>query len=367
MRKIAHLITGLNVGGAEQMLLEILPRLENSELKNTVYCLMGRGLIGDELQKRNIPVIYLNYRHFWNLPRTIIRFLKIMKQNKPDSVVTYLIHADLFGRILAPWAGINSVISFKRGALLQWEFLKYFDHLTSQLVTRYLTVSNTLRAKLINELKISPSKIQVVYNGVDLKYFQNQNHKIDRSEFGLSNNMIVLSIIASLRRGKGHRELLWALSSILRNEEYRGKIKLLIVGNGEKRESLHGLSAKLKLTNDVIFTGTRQDIPAILNIIDIFVLPTYFEGMSVALLEAMAAKKPIVTTDIPENREILKSYYSALLVPPRNVDLLAQAIISLIENQSLKNHLAQNAYQECLHKYTIETTVSELKNIFLTV
>ncbi|KKU48137.1 MAG: Glycosyl transferase group 1 [Parcubacteria group bacterium GW2011_GWA2_46_9] len=323
MRKIAHLITGLDVGGAEQTLLDTLPRLQVQDLRHTVYCVIGHGHIGDKLQKMGIPVFYLNYKGWLDLIPMALRLWRALKSARPDILVTYLIHADLLGRLMAPLAGINKVITFRHGALLQWEFLKHVDKMTSFLVTHYVAVSDVLKNKLVND-----------------------------------------GVIANLRKGKGHHDLLLAFNQLLQKKHSK-KLILLIVGGGEERASLEKLTIQLHLTENVIFTGYRDDIPNILKTIDIFVLPTYFEGKSIALLEAMAARKPIITTSIPENLEILAHNETALLVPPGNINALSNALLKLIEQTTLRDRLNKRAYAECAQKYDINKTVLLFKKILL--
>lgn len=363
MRKIAHLITGLGVGGAEQMLLEILPRIQDEDLQNTVYCIVGHGPIGDALQKNGVPVVYLNYQRFYNLPLVLFRLFKYLKKERPEILVTYLIHADLFGRIIGRVAGVKKIICYKHGALLQWEFLKHADRLTQGLVTLYLTVSDTLKNKLLHELKIPEKKIMVIRNGIDLEKYRIEKNTMQdsdlRKEFGFNASDFIIGIIANLRRGKGHSELIHAFNAITKNSS----LKLLIVGDGEEKESLKTLVKTLNLEKDIIFAGFRRDIPQILQMIDIFTLPSYFEGMSIAILEAMVSHKPIIATSIPENLEILTHNETALLISPGDVNALQGAILQFIEQKSLRERLSEQAYQECFKKYDLTKTISAFKNV----
>ncbi|OGL61010.1 hypothetical protein A3H10_03460 [Candidatus Uhrbacteria bacterium RIFCSPLOWO2_12_FULL_46_10] len=364
MRKIAHLITGLDVGGAEQTLLDTLPRLQVQDLRHTVYCVIGHGHIGDKLQKMGIPVFYLNYKGWLDLIPMALRLWRALKSARPDILVTYLIHADLLGRLMAPLAGINKVITFRHGALLQWEFLKHVDKMTSFLVTHYVAVSDVLKNKLVNELHIPSSKITVIFNAIDLNKYAPENNEVIKDALNVPAGALTLGVIANLRKGKGHHDLLLAFNQLLQKKHSK-KLILLIVGGGEERASLEKLTIQLHLTENVIFTGYRDDIPNILKTIDIFVLPTYFEGKSIALLEAMAARKPIITTSIPENLEILAHNETALLVPPGNINALSNALLKLIEQTTLRDRLNKRAYAECAQKYDINKTVLLFKKILL--
>lgn len=358
MRKVIHLCTGLESGGAEQMLLNILPRLNEEGLENIVFCIKGHGLIGKELEKQNVTVKYLGYERFYHLPRIIFRFIRYTREIKPDVLATYLIHADLFGRIMGRLLGIKKIIAYLHGSLLQWEFLRIFDRLTSPLVTQYLTVSSVLRKQLIKKYKFTPSKIKVLQNGINIDPYKStskdQQQRLKKT-LGLGDDETILGVVANLRKGKGHKDLLKACKNL--------SVRLLIIGDGDEKEELHALAKQLGLGEKVLFLGYREDIPELLSIIDIFVLPTYFEGMSVALLQAMAAQKAIVTTNIDENKELVQDEDSALLVSPGDTVALAKALEKLTLNPKLREHLGKKAYNRCAEHFTLEKTIFDYKKI----
>jgi len=365
--RVAHVITGLDVGGTERSLLSMLPRLEERGITNCVYCVVGHGAIGEALVKKGIPVIYLDFKNVFDVFRISYIFWLELRKNKPDLVVTYLIHADLFGRIVGCLAGVEKIISFKRGSLLQWGFLNYLERATGWLVTRYITVSVELKSFLIENNHVTPEKIDVVRNGIEMKLYDvSQEARIQsRREFSIDSGVTVFGVIAKLRKGKGHGELIEAFSGLL-NELRNKKIKLLIVGDGEEKEKIEKQVHDAKIDAEVVITGRRDDVPALLAAIDIFVLPTEYEGMSVALLEAMAAKKPIITTSIEANMEMLDSA-SAIFVEPRNVADLKSAMERLLKDSDYGDRVALNAYKYCLENYSLEKSVERFAKIIKTV
>ena len=133
-KKILHLITGLEIGGAEMMLLKTLPRMQE-DFDNRVCCIRGHGPIGKKLEKAGVPVYYLNLKNIFDLG-IILRFKKIIKEFQPKILVTYLIHADLFGRIFGRIFGIKKITCSVRVKLVQWKYfpLLIIDGLTSFLV-----------------------------------------------------------------------------------------------------------------------------------------------------------------------------------------------------------------------------------------
>jgi glycosyltransferase involved in cell wall biosynthesis len=156
---------------------------------------------------------------------------------------------------------------------------------------------------------------------------------------------------------KGHGYLIEAIPCLL---ESFPNLKLLLAGDGDLRESLKHLSQRLNVDQHISFLGSRNDIAEILAITDVFVLPSVSEGTSMALLEAMSAAKPIVATDIPGNRAILKDKHNCLLVPPGDAEKLAEAIAWLLDHSDMAAGYGKQAYQDVNQSYNIDQTVSRL-------
>jgi hypothetical protein len=149
-KKILHLITGLEVGGAEKMLLKILPKIQNN-FDNKVCTLLKDGPIGKDLRKAGIETYHLDFSVL-NSIKSILIFRKIIKEFQPTILTTYLIHSDLFGRIFGRLFGIKTIICSQRGSLLNWEWLRVIDRLTKFLVTKYIVQTKTAKKELMKKL-----------------------------------------------------------------------------------------------------------------------------------------------------------------------------------------------------------------------
>jgi len=170
-KKILHLITGLEIGGAEKMLLKTLPKMQKM-FDNRVCCIRGHGPIGEKLEKAGILVYYLNLKSFFNFG-IIIQFKKIIKNFKPDILVTYLIHADLFGRFLGRFFGIKKIICSVRVKLIQFKYLPLLliDGLSSFLVDNY-HFNSKVTANFYQKYFFMPkNKITVIPNGIEIEKF----------------------------------------------------------------------------------------------------------------------------------------------------------------------------------------------------
>ncbi len=137
-----------------------------------------------------------------------------------------------------------------------------------------------------------------------------------------------------------------------------------IIGDGELRQSLEQRSRTLGIENNVQFLGTRPDVPELLAHMDVFVLPSLWEGMPIVILEAMAARKPIVASDVDGVSEIVVNKRDGILVPPRNPKELAQAISLILTDRGLAECLGQRGFDKVVSQFDIETTVSRTQELY---
>ncbi len=359
-KKILHLISGLEIGGTETQLLRILPELQKYH-ENMVCCVRGHGPIGSELEKNGVPVYYLDFKGIYDLS-VIKRFYSVVKKLNPDILVTYLIHADLYGRVFGRLFSIKRIVSSKRGSLLQWEWLSFFDRMTKFMVTHYLVQTETAKIKWMKKLKLPENKFTVMPNGIDTRSFQiSINKKKKKEEVKVRQDSFIITCVARLRMGKGHETLLAAFEEIFKRHP---AIDLLLVGDGEREDELRKQITNYVSGDNVHFLGNRNDVPEILTISDLFVLPTEGEGMSNAIMEAMSAGLPIITTDIAENKDLLKRNETGLLFPARDISLLVKNIELLMKDNSLRNTLKQEAQKTANNLFDYQKIASRFAEFY---
>lgn len=364
-KRILHLITGLEIGGAEMMLLKILPRMQDV-FDNRICCIMGHGPIGGKLEEAGVPVYYLNLKNIFDFS-VISRFRKIIKEFKPDVLVTYLIHADLFGRILGRIFGIKKIICSVRVKLIQIKYLPllFLDAITAPLVTHYHFNSQSVANMYRKFFFLPKTKITVIPNGLEIEnYDKHVDNQQKKEDLGVPRDKIIIGCVAKLRKQKGHKYLVSAFAEVLKNNP---NVFLLLIGDGEERENIEKQIENLSISDDVLLLGNRNDISELLQIIDIFVLPTLFEGMSNALMEAMAVGKPIIATDIPENRELIENKKNGILVSIKNPKKISIAIDDLINNVDKRNIISSAAKDKILAFYNIDAISGRYKKFLNTI
>lgn len=336
-----HLITGLLPGGAENSLLKNLPHLD-PRIDHQICCFRDHGPVGELLTQKGIKVYYLDAKNILDISvhRRLYRLLKTLK---PLVLVTYLPHADLAGRFIGRWARVPLIIcSVRVKYTASFFYFPYFllDGLTSFLVDHFHFVSSTIARQYRRYLFIPARKITVIPNGLDLSRFNTPGKTNFLRRLSIPPHHQVICCVARLRSQKGHHYLLSAFQRLLIKKP---DTTLLLIGDGPLRASLTRSISKLGLTGSARLLGTRTDIPDLLRSCDVFVLPTLFEGLSNSLLEAMAAACPILTTNLPENSELIRHNINGLLVPPRNSFSLAENLQTLLDDPRLRTRLARQA------------------------
>jgi glycosyltransferase involved in cell wall biosynthesis len=237
------------------------------------------------------------------------------------------------------------------------------DCYSSKFVSHFIAVSKALKIKLILERKIPKDKISVIYNGVELdKYNPERNGPSGlRRSLGIDDGCIVVGTIGRLVHQKGFQYFIEA-AEILYSKN--NKVRFIIVGDGPEENNLKTIVQTHGISKVFMFTGQRFDIPQILAMYDIFVLPSVLEGLPRVVIEAMAMAKPIVATDISGVREQLIHNRTGLIVPAKNPEALSKAITQLLNNKIRGHQLGNEARKSAEEKFDLNQTVYNIERLY---
>lgn len=367
-KKILWMIDGLGHGGAERMTLAIMQKFDRSEFDLRACALQVKqgNPVAAELERLGIPVDLLhipNLRHPRNLPK-IIRYVK---EHKPDIIHTQLEFANVFGNIAAAILGIPSVATLhtlgapQKGteywrSQIEWASLRYF-------CTRVISVSESASRHHIKYGNIPPKKMVTLYNGIELENFDPKHkHGSDiRASLGIPNDSFVMLTVAVLREPKGIQFMIEAMPQIVAgapNAHY------LIVGEGDHGEKLRELSRSLGVEKHITFAGQRNDIPDVLAAGDLFVLPTLIDALPTVLIEAMAARKAIVASNVGGVPEIVEHEKNGILVEPGKPHQLVEGCLRLIRQNEVREAMAEAGFQIAHSKFNIENQVRTISNMY---
>ncbi len=355
------------MAGAERNLFEVVTRLDPQKYRPIVMCFEGGGS-ADLLRKKGVEVIDLQLKKIYS-PRAILKafgIFKLLRQKNVKIVVTYHESSDFLISIIAKLAGIPVIISSRRdmGYKLKPRHIRIYKFI-NKLFDKIITVSDAVKNTIFEKEDAFWHKLVTIHNGVELEKFNiSPDKNIIKESLGLNNKMPVVGILAALRPIKGHKYFLEAASLILKElpETY-----FLIVGwpeNEKYYNELKEIAKQLKIEKNVLFIGGRTDTAEILSIIDISVLSSINEGFPNAVLESMAAGKPVVATDSGGTREAVIEGKTGLLVPPSDSEALGKAILKLLRNQDLADCMGKEGRNLVKKEFSMEKMLRTLENLY---
>jgi len=365
--RVLYLITSTFLGGAEKILYETVKGMNNKEFNLFVCSLKRKGEFAQKIESEGVEVISLEatdksvFHSMIESFKTLFRLINILRAKKVDILHCFLFRANLLGRIAGRLTGVPIIISSVRTPEVEKRYQLTLDRITSFMVDRYTAVSEAVREYSI-EHGISQEKILTIYNGVSLNNGSPFINGLELKKiFGIKADESVIVTIGRLRVEKGHR---FFLKSMVKVREKIPAIKALIVGKGKEEEKLKRYSQKLGLDDHVIFTGEREDISEIIQIVDVFVLPSLWEGMPNVLLEAMAAGKPVVATKVGGIPELVVHEETGILVHPEDSSALANAILDLLQDKLKAKKMGEAGRVRVEEHFNISRMVEKTENLY---
>ncbi len=355
---ILHVVNSLDGGGTERTLVRLLAELDRSTCRHLVITLREAGSLASALP-RDIPCRALGTSG----DARCLGFALAAVAREHRAVA---IHARNTGcwadatiaKLLAP--RIRLVLGFH--GLEKSAVFSRRDRLVAKTAAwigaRFSTPSASGAAKLTRELGIAPDRIRTIRNGVDTSDYPDYDGdalRTARARWSLTDREIVIGTVGSLTRVKRHDLLIEAFARIRMRCP---RAHLLLVGDGPLRETLLNLSRTLHIEDAVTITGWQNDVPAILGAMDIYACTSDSEGMSNALLEALAAGLPVVATDVGDNPIVVRPGRDGLIVPPREANALAAALLELAETPDRRSHFARAARRRA-QRYPFRQTIHE--------
>lgn len=327
--KILYLITDLKFGGAQTVLIQLLKHLDRQKYQPLVACLFGGDSpVGSQLQALNIPVIDLRMSAWWRLD-ALWRLYQLLRRERALIVHSSLFHANVSARIIGRLAGVPIVITWRQNVSLGSQWREWFNKISAPLDDRVVAVSALTRQAEIQASGVRPDKVAVIHNCIDVDPYARRDPQIAsqvREGLGIPSKAFLIGTVGRLHPQKGQHQLLLAFAEI--HQEIQ-EAWLLVVGCGDLRAKLENQAKTLEISKRAVFAGIRTDIPDVLSALDVFVLPSLWEGLPLALLEAMATGLPVVATRVGGNPEVVIHGETGILVPPNDPRALAQAVHTL--------------------------------------
>lgn len=361
---VLHVISGIDVGGAENHLLMLLDGLASREFDVTVAYLKGDGELADDFREAGCSVERIGIRSDLD-PLGLGRLVAKIAQNDYDIVHTHLFHGDVYGATAATVAGVPAIVSSKHNDPPYWQDQphKLVHDLSLSRTDRVLPISEHVRDYLLETSNVSPDRVQTVRYGFSPKDFEDVSEsdvQSVRREF-VDDNKPLVGTVARLTEQKNLETLLRAF------EQVRDRVPgahLAIVGRGEEEDRLIRLADTLGIADAVTFAGFRTDIPELMHAFDVFALPSRWEGFGVVFLEAMAAQTPVVASEVSAIPEVVADGKTGLLCPPTDETQFADAISTLLEDRELAESMGEAGRERLDRKFTVDRMVEEVATIY---
>jgi glycosyltransferase involved in cell wall biosynthesis len=363
--KILHLISSSGILGAERVLLELAEHSKRAGLKVTIGVFENSQNPNMELanygkeQGFDVQVFPCNGR----FDKKTIRMIK----DYIDKADVQILHSHNYKSNFYAWRALsnNNIrwVVTKHGRrygpkLLLYNFL---DGFIVRHADRVIAVSKEIRRKA-RLAGIAQEKILLIENGVDLERFTtNTSPEAIKESLGIKKEALVVGTIGALTKEKGHQYLLRAALKVIR---IYPKAIFLLVGDGAERPGLEKTASYLGIKESVIFAGMRKDVPEILSILNVFVLPSLNEGLPMALLEAQAAQIPVVATRVGAIPDVLQNGVTGMLILSKDPQAIAEAIIMILSDKQLASGIAQKGFERVRDTFSAERMGGKYLSIY---
>jgi len=361
IRVVELLATGTS-GGAQEHVISLMSRLDRSRYEASVVSLSAGSAVR-KLQRAGFNVVVIDDPDDAVAVGALTAHLADVRA---DVLHTHMYRADVVGTKAAlalanaghrrPYV-VSTVHSSRVRSAADRETLRALTSEMDQLIA----VSRAIERKIADE-RPGLAPVRLIYNGVDLARYDHQEPCCTlRDEYGMEPGSQIVGVVARLEPEKGHQTLIDAWPHVLREvpDAY-----LLVVGEGSRRDALEQQAAANRVAHRVVFTGRRDDIPAVTAALDVAVLPSHREAQGLSILEAMALSRPVVASDVGGIPEMIQDGVTGLLVPHDEPEALAAAIVRLLKDHSFADTIARAGHDLVHDRFCIELMVKAVEEIY---
>lgn len=358
--KILHIITSLATGGAEKLMVDLLPRLRDAGNDVELLCIDGtRTQFYQQLEATGIKIHSLGKDVRMYNPWYAIKMARLIRKGKYDIVHTHNTAPQLFAAIAKVLCSVV-LCTTEHTTSNRRRDLRWYAPIDKWMYKQYgaiICISDQAEVNLGEYLGGGDYSICTIYNGIDVKKFASAQSDAELLKEKGERKAVVM--VAGFRYQKDQDTLIKAMN-LLPKEQF----EVWLVGEGERREALEKLAADLQLTESIKFFGLRSDIPQILKSADVVVMSSHFEGLSLSNLEGMASGRPFIASDVDGLREIVSG--NGLLFPHEDEKALAALIEKLSTDDGLRERVIDACYKKAL-QYDISVMAEKYNNLYKTL
>jgi glycosyltransferase involved in cell wall biosynthesis len=346
-------------GGGEVWMLRTLQALQKRG-HQVWLCCRPETELAKLAVAQGVPVKLLAFRGDFD-PVTIARLARFMKEERIEVVLTNMDKELRLGGIAAKIAGVPAVIP-RRGIDYPLKNRWHYRFAYNVLAARVIANSEaTKQALLLNAPWLDSERIEVIYNGIEMQPFLQPSQRRLRTEWGVSPEAPLLGFVGQLDKRKGIEVLLAAFAHIHRQIP---QVRLVLVGRGPLQEMIESEVHRQNWGDAILLPGFIDDVVAVMQAIEILLLPSLWEGFGIVLIEAMAAGKPAISTNTSSMPEIIADGQTGYLVPVGDAEALANRTIELLQDSELRGQFGNAARRRAGELFTLERMIDQLENLF---
>jgi glycosyltransferase involved in cell wall biosynthesis len=359
--RVVYMAHAFMVGGAEEMVLNLVRYLPE-RFEPVVCCIHQAGPIGEEIRRTGVGWHVLGLNPGWRRPGQVSGIARALRAIQPDIVHTFLLTASLYGRFAAILARVPIIVGTEVNIYEHKRAVHAFvERWLMRRTDRVVVSAGSVREFYIRQVHADPAKVDVVYNAVDWSQLHTTaSRAATRASLGVPDGVPLSGIIARLTEQKAHRYLFEALAST----PGLAPMHLLVVGDGDLRDELRNQVERLGLSRRVHFLGARRDLGNLLAAIDMFVLPSLWEGLPLSLVLAMGAGLPVVATRVAGIPEVVTDGVTGLLAAPADVPALGAALERLVVDAALGRTMGAAAAASVRPRFGVDGYVAAIAGLY---
>jgi glycosyltransferase involved in cell wall biosynthesis len=361
---IVYVIASMITGGTQTHLLQVLRFLDRARYRPHLFCLRDGGDLAPHARALEVDVSSFGMTGTLRSPRDLLglaRMTSALRRSRPAVVHAYLLRGNFYGALAARAAGVPVVVTSKRGLHRPAGRAERFAVAVSNRLSDAITGNSPAVLDFTREVETRVKEpMEMIPSGIDTDLFDPRTAGDLRAELGLGTQPVVGTAI-TWRPRKGFRMLFEAFARV---RAAHPPARLLIAGVGAWDPGPQALADELGIRDAVVLLGKRTDMPRVLGTLDVFVLPSESEGMSNALLEAMAMARPCVATAVGGNPHVIGEAGNGFLVEYPDSAALAERICALLADRGLSGGVGAAARERVVTAFSARSMVRQMENLY---
>ncbi|MFW6022664.1 MAG: glycosyltransferase family 4 protein [Halanaerobiaceae bacterium] len=359
--RLTYVLNIFGAGAVPNILLDLIPELEGYDIN--IVSLQDIDKENDYMVKKchdkgiKLETLKLKRKQ---LIKSYFYLKDYFQRNKPDIIHSHLGRSDILSALCKP-DDSKLITTFHNVRKNYNNIIKLMYWFTDNMVNCRLSVSKAVKYSWYDQWYLNSDNV-VIYNPVNSDRIENSG-SVDllKKEFNINPNDKVILTIGRLIEQKGHIYLIEAMNKIC---QYKSNVKLIIAGEGKLDQYLEDEIKKRSLEDNIFLVGFRSDIPELLYLTDLFVFPSLWEGLGLAVLEAMLSRVPVIASDIPALREYIENGKNGYLVDYNDVDKMAERIIELLEDRQLRTEFAESGYKLVKELFAVDKIAKQYDALY---